>query len=211
MIRNSKANQLLSQAKGSHSSTYLTLMSIVQGVTFSFLIFYIISYFERFDFYCRLFSFIALVIISLTWNEYVMGVITFVWIPDLIDAFIPFLLGACEIFIIRSICETKLRFISLSVFSFISLIAFSNMCFKAKKEKGNIEIYNTLKNHIKFSWIILICASVLYLIFWLFLVIFEECSYLPDIFIWIAILIIVVYVIRTFAYWNAFIRYACNK
>jgi hypothetical protein len=78
---------LYARLMGLHESSYLTLLSIVQGVATGFLATSIPSKLGL-NAECVLFM-ATFGFIVLMWNEYVMGVAALKWIPTLADAIIP--------------------------------------------------------------------------------------------------------------------------
>lgn len=204
-----RSEQLLNYAKGSHTSTYLTLISIVQGVAFSFLSFFVSTHYNDFNFVGWLLSLITLIVIVMTWNEYVMAVISFLWIPDFLDALIPFILGASEIFIVQSLSnEPEIWFLAMAVFSFFGFIAFANMYVKAKKEQtDNHATFEALGRYVIISILYPIVAVGVFMAFWLIVRMFSPSRLLFEILSVLSALSVAGFLIRVWLYWKAFVSY----
>lgn len=89
---------LLSQLKGSFTSIYLTILSIIQAVALGELARVVADGYLRFtpvQWALVLLTFLILIII---WNHVTTDAMTWVWIPDWRDSVIPFLLGAFELY-----------------------------------------------------------------------------------------------------------------
>lgn len=89
---------LLSQLKGSFTSIYLTILSIVQAVALGELARVVADSYSQFtpvQWALVLLTFSILIII---WNHMITDAMTWVWIPDWRDSVIPFLLGAFELY-----------------------------------------------------------------------------------------------------------------
>ena len=77
----------LNRVRETFGSFYLTLISIIQGFAFGYLVVFVFSEdkYKNFGFTAWLLSFIVLGIIIGTWDEYAIGVMLFVWIPNIIE------------------------------------------------------------------------------------------------------------------------------
>lgn len=96
--RTNELGPLLSQLKGSFTSIYLTILSIVQAVALGELARAVADDYHQFtpvQWALVLLTFLILIII---WNHVTTDAMTWVWIPDWRDSVIPFLLGAFELY-----------------------------------------------------------------------------------------------------------------
>src|SRR4029453_18201919 len=89
---------LLSRLTGSFTPIYLTILSIIQAVALAELAKVVADGYAQFtpvQWALVLLTFLILIII---WNHVTTDAIAWVWIPDLRDSLIPFLLGAFELY-----------------------------------------------------------------------------------------------------------------
>lgn len=112
----------------SHGSSYLSLMSIVQGVAFGFLALQVYQNFRNYGLVAWILTITTFLLIILTWNEYIIGITIFKWVPNLIDASIPFLFSTSEIWLAATIKEKYQEwYLAFFIFCIVALIAFCNM------------------------------------------------------------------------------------
>jgi len=84
--------------KGQFAPAYLTLTSIIQGVALSTLVMRVESNNAQFDATNWLLTVATFVAFLAVWNEYLMQVLMFVWVPTLLDSLVPFAFLASELF-----------------------------------------------------------------------------------------------------------------
>ncbi|MGZ3584237.1 MAG: hypothetical protein ACXVCT_15945 [Ktedonobacterales bacterium] len=89
---------LLSQLKGSFTSIYLTVLSIIQAVALGELARVVADDYPRFTLVQWALVLLTFLILIIIWNHVTTDAMTWVWIPDLRDSVIPFLLGAFELY-----------------------------------------------------------------------------------------------------------------
>jgi len=93
------APEMISQRlKGQLAPAYLTLTSIIQGVAFAFLAARVESTYTQFDTTDWLLTIATFVSFLTLWNEYLMQVLMYVWVPTLVDSLVPFAFLASELF-----------------------------------------------------------------------------------------------------------------
>jgi hypothetical protein len=93
------APEIISQRlKGQLTPAYLTLTSIIQGVALAFLAARVEATYAKFDTANWLLTSATFVGFLTLWNEYLMQVLTFVWVPTLVDSLVPFAFLAGELF-----------------------------------------------------------------------------------------------------------------
>lgn len=93
------APEIISQRlKGQLSPAYLTLTSIIQGVAFAFLATRVEGTYAQFDATDWLLTGTTFVGFLTLWNEYLMQILMFVWMPTLVDSLVPFAFLATELF-----------------------------------------------------------------------------------------------------------------
>jgi hypothetical protein len=90
--------QVSKRLKDQFTPAYLTLTSIIQGVALSALVVRVESQYPQFtatDWLLAIATFLAILAV---WNEYVMLVLAYVWVPTLLDSALPFAFLAGELF-----------------------------------------------------------------------------------------------------------------
>ena len=93
------APEIISQRlKGQLAPAYLTLTSIIQGVAFAFLATRVEATYAGFDTTDWLLTTATFVGFLTLWNEYLMQILMFVWVPTLVDSLVPFAFLASELF-----------------------------------------------------------------------------------------------------------------
>lgn len=93
------APEMLSQRlKGQFAPAYLTLTSIIQGVALSVLAARVEATYAQFDATDWLLTIATFLGFLEVWNEYLMQVLAFVWVPTLLDSLVPFAFLAGELF-----------------------------------------------------------------------------------------------------------------
>jgi hypothetical protein len=91
--------EIISQRlKGQLAPAYLTLTSIIQGVAFAFLAARVEATYTQFDTTDWLLTIATFVSFLTLWNEYLMQVLMYVWVPTLVDSLVPFAFLASELF-----------------------------------------------------------------------------------------------------------------
>lgn len=134
-----QATALLRDLRESFSPTYLTLISIVEGVLLG-LVFELISEgrppISLHDPGVLIVIGNVLVII-LVWNEYRMGASMFRWVPSLLDAIIPFTVGVIQAALILAVSAPRVWLGSLAAFYLAGIAAFENMYRRSAAEERN--------------------------------------------------------------------------
>jgi len=200
---------LVARAREAHASTYLTLMSIVQSVTFGFLAFFVGRHAPDFSIVEWLLAVVTFCTIVVTWNEYVMGTICFRWVPDVLDAFIPFILAALEVMAIHRISDNPGPwFLAMGLFSLGALVAFTNMYVKAKREgQVNAAPLSALGKHaIGGPIYAIVCAGTTFSC-WI-VSCFVTSTSLSILIAFVAVFLMSGFLVRTWLYWRTFIAFA---
>lgn len=91
--------EIISQRlKGQLAPAYLTLTSIIQGVALGFLAVRVEATYAQFDTTNWLLTITTFVGFLTLWNEYLMQILLYVWVPTLVDSLVPFAFLAGELF-----------------------------------------------------------------------------------------------------------------
>jgi len=134
-----QARALLLDLRDSFAPSYLTLISIIEGVLLG-LMFQLLSEGRpvlRFGHPAIVLVFNNVIIIALVWNEYRMGSSMFRWVPSLLDAIIPFSVGGLQAALILSVSHPLAWLGWLATFYLTGGIAFENMYRRSAEEERN--------------------------------------------------------------------------
>lgn len=137
--RREQADALLRDLRESFSPTYLTLISIIEGVLLG-LMFELLSEgrpaLRLLDPATLLVVNNALIIV-LVWNEYRMGACMFRWVPSIVDAVIPFGIGGIQAALILTVSDAAIWLAWLTAFYAGGVVAFENMYRRSEAEGRN--------------------------------------------------------------------------
>lgn len=163
--RDESLDSVIIRIKGSFASVYLSLTSIIQAAVFAYLIFILDTHFSELHFSNIIPLICSFLLIVITWNEYMMGATAFVWIPRLIDSFIPFILGIFELLVCRfAVTSSTSWFFFVSVFGLIAALAYSNMYRSAKQHAENKIVFELLHRMPQITLIWTLCHSFVFLV-----------------------------------------------
>jgi hypothetical protein len=134
-----QASALLHDLRESFAPSYLTLVSIIEGVFLGLTIELIATDYIVLDLsdpaILRVVNNVLL--IALVWNEYRMGSSMFRWVPSLPDATIPFLLGGFQAALLLTVARPLSWLAWLAAFYAAALVAYGNMYYRAGQEERN--------------------------------------------------------------------------
>lgn len=122
-------------------SLYLTSMSVIQGVALGSLIWNVFTPLKEEVMAVPLWvnTLITFGMILGVWYEYSWFVIMFRWTPTIIDAFIPYLLGASQAGLTFTINQPKMWLILFLPFSFFAFLAFANTYYQTREDLFKVE------------------------------------------------------------------------
>lgn len=194
----------LAKIKAIHSSSYLTLMSITQGVALSFLAFNFFHKIPNLSLLDSIFFATTFLVIVAVWHEYFIAITVLTWIPGMLDSFIPFILAICQIAVIENITTTADKwYLSMAVCCFTGFVAFLNMYIKSANISENQGI---LINIGKLKHVSIFYPGMAALTFLWFS--YEKCVFHTYTLPLFSLLILIGYYIRTIFYWRAILRLA---
>jgi hypothetical protein len=203
---------LLLFLRTSFSSQYLTLTSIIQGVALAYLIVVVDEEMAQFGAAQWLFVVAAFLAIVSAWHEYMTAVTIFVWVPRFWDALIPFLLGASELMLIRSLRRPgglEWSFVALGVAALAALLAFLNMYRSAAAEEDlNRDLLVRLRSYRRVNLGFVIAASVLFFSFAAVVAINGGSTTLDVGLSAGALGLVLIFLARGYFYWNRVVRIA---
>lgn len=127
------ASQLTDRVESAFREVYLTLISIIQGVTFGFLA---ASAFSdptpnRDQWIAYAICLIAIVVV---WQEYMVGATAFTWTPTVLDSVVPFGIGILEFLLVASARQGVGAFLaSFTAYFGAGMLAYGNWLFHARR------------------------------------------------------------------------------
>src|SRR5262249_35016878 len=92
--------------KQSYSPTYLTILSIIQGVATGNLASVVAAGHEHFTVVQWLLTLNSFVVLIIIWNVFSVQSVLWGWIPDVRDGAVPFVVGALELFLNNAIAAS---------------------------------------------------------------------------------------------------------
>ena len=160
--------RLLSRIEKSFPVAYLTLVSIIQGVAFAFLVQQWPQQGHPFQPYQWVLFFTTAGFIALGWQEYLIGATMFAWVPTIIDALVPFGLALMEAIVAASIGVSLSRYIAACMaLAACALVAYRYYYFQAGKGLGdssaNFHLFRPLQRS---ALMILFLSCPYYLLLW---------------------------------------------
>jgi hypothetical protein len=110
--------------RGAFGSTYLTLMSVMQGVALAALAARVAETSGSFDVGDWVLTLNTFVVFVVVWNEYLVAALAFAWIPSFLDSLLPFSLLAAELFLAHFIVhDLRAWLLAMGAASLVSLVA----------------------------------------------------------------------------------------
>jgi hypothetical protein len=194
--------------KDDFTSTYLTLVSIVQGVVLSTLVVNVTT--SARDHHLALpvilegvNSFLMIVIL---WNEYMMGSNAFEWVPAIFDSIVPFALAITELFIVNSIGDAKAWLLFMGLAWFAGMFAFVNSYVRAYFEPENINhgILGALGWHIPFSLVYCLVGVSVHVVLGLVVGLHADWAVVA---LSLSTAILLTFLVRAAFYWHAVVTY----
>lgn len=134
-----QARALLHDLRESFAPSYLTLISIIEGVLLG-LTFELISEGRpvlRWGDPSALMVLNDVVLIALVWNEYRMGSSMYRWVPSLPDAVIPFVIGGLQAALLLTPDAPRAWLGLLATFYLVVALAYENMYRRSAEEARN--------------------------------------------------------------------------
>jgi hypothetical protein len=130
--------RLVATVRGYFSTTYLTLITIIQGAALGYLVIVVDARAKSFQTADWILAGTTFLFIVAAWNEYMMGATAFSWIPRLRDSLVPFSLGAAELASVRGLGSNLAGWLfSAAAVGIVAFFAFENMYRSAAKDGGN--------------------------------------------------------------------------
>ncbi|MGZ3638516.1 MAG: hypothetical protein ACXVCX_11840 [Ktedonobacterales bacterium] len=137
--------------KGMFAPAYLTLISIIQGVALATFAPLVEAGYPRFDAVAWALVGVTLITYVAIWNEYVQAIATYVWLPNLTDAVVPFGIAMFELlmghFAVLGVAGLRGYLLVQAVTFFAGAGAFLQLAVRAgspRAEADNRDVHHTL-------------------------------------------------------------------
>lgn len=160
-----QARALLHDLRESFAPSYLTLISIIEGVLLG-LTFELISEGRpvlRLGDPSALMVLNDVLLIAMVWNEYRMGSSMYRWVPSLPDAVIPFVMGGLQAALLLTPEAPRVWLALLGLFYLVAVPAYENMYRRAAEEARNEFVVRWNRSFRRFNPIACVSGSV---VFW---------------------------------------------
>jgi hypothetical protein len=140
--------------KGIFVPAYLTLISIIQGVALATIAGQVEAGYPRFDVVAWILVGVTLLTYVAVWNEYVQAIATYVWLPNLTDAVVPFVIAVLELFLghfaVLGVAGLQGFVLVQAVTFFAGAGAFMQLAVRAgspRAEADNRDVHHILDRH----------------------------------------------------------------
>jgi hypothetical protein len=135
--------QLHGRLKESFGPTYLTAVSVIQGVALADLGASVLLGYRAFTLIHWLLVALTFLLLILIWNAYTSQSTLWSWLPDLRDALIPFVFGALELVVNRAILFSLGGWLAgVALLSGLAAVASWYSGWRAREEPENQELLN---------------------------------------------------------------------
>ncbi len=133
--------------KDSFTPTYLTVLSVIQGVALADLALVVVAGYKQFTIVQWLLVVLTFATLITTWNQYIMQSTLWEWVPDIRDAAIPFTFGALELFLNHTIILSLSAWLFvLAVLAGLAVLATWYTGRRASKEAENAKMLSLFRS-----------------------------------------------------------------
>jgi hypothetical protein len=194
---------------GSFTPIYLTILSIIQAVALAELAKVVADSYTHFTPVQWALVVLTFLILIIIWNHVTTDAIAWVWIPDLRDSVIPFLLGAFELFQAHALVAGPGPWLfGMVVGAVLAVLEFFHVGRKVRLETDDPEALRLFRRR---SWSDLV-QGVVGMILFLALGVVSVATGGVGAFPWVAVLLtglwLGAYLLRTTLYWHALVALA---
>lgn len=138
--------QLHRRLKDSFGPTYLTAVSVIQGVALADLGAAVLIGYRGFSLTHWLLVALTFLLLIVIWNAYTSQSTLWSWLPDFRDAIIPFVFGALELVVNRAILLSLGGwFAGVALLSGLAAVASWYSGWRAREEPENAELLNFIR------------------------------------------------------------------
>jgi len=195
--------------KDQFAPAYLTLTSIIQGVALTTLVTRVEATYVQFDATDWLLTAATFVLFLVVWQEYLMQVLAFVWVPLLLDALVPFTFLACELFLAHFVYHDPRNWLLMLGLTCVAGAAAQLVTAAQSRTlvEENRDIAQTLARHGRYRAVFVGVIIVLSLGLWAL----YDVLHLGQVRLAVALVSLMVvgaFVLSTIPYWNQVLAYA---
>ena len=131
--------------KESYGPTYLTILSMIQSVSLGDLSFVVASHHQQFSLVQWILTLNAFCVLIIIWNVFSVQSVLWIWIPDVRDGMVPFVVGALELFLNYAITATLSTWlIALSLIGIAGAAGTWHIHWRSSREPDNRELLSRL-------------------------------------------------------------------
>jgi hypothetical protein len=135
--------------KESYGPTYLTILSMIQSVSLGDLSFVVASHHQYFTLVQWILTLNAFCVLIIIWNVFSVQSVLWIWIPDVRDGMVPFVVGALELFLNYAITASLSTWlIALSLIGIAGAAGTWHIRWRSSREPDNLELLSRLDGHI---------------------------------------------------------------
>ena len=151
--------------KDSFAPTYLTVLSVIQGVALADLASVVVAGYQQFTIVQWLLVVFTFVVLIIIWNQYAMQSSAVYWVPDFRDAAFPFLFGALELLLNHTIrLSVSAWLVVLAVIMSLGVLASWYSEVRAKEEDENAQLMSLLNRGLRLGMLYTLGISLLFLL-----------------------------------------------
>jgi hypothetical protein len=151
--------------KQSYGPTYLTILSIIQGVALGDLASVVASGHYHFSLVQWLLTLNAFGVLIIVWNVFSVQSVLWNWIPDVRDGAVPFVVGALELFLNQAVAVSLSTWLfALAMIGIAGAAGTWHIRWRSSHEPENLELLDWLDGHIYVYAGYLLASSVLLLV-----------------------------------------------
>jgi hypothetical protein len=151
--------------KDSFAPTYLTALSVIQGVALADLGAVVVAGYQQFTIVQWLLVVCTFLVLIIIWNQYAMQSSAVYWVPDFRDAAFPFMFGALELLLNHTIrLSLSAWFVVLAVLMSWGALATWYSVVRAKEEDENAQLLSLLNRQTRLGMLYTLGISLLFLL-----------------------------------------------
>ncbi len=148
--------------KQSYGPTYLTVLSMIQGVALGDLASVVASGHQRFTLVQWALTLNTFGVLIIVWNVFNVQSALWIWIPDVRDGAVPFVVGALELYLNQAITMSQSTWLfALALIGITGAVGTWHIWWRSSHERENFELLDRLHGHIRMYACYLLVGSAL--------------------------------------------------
>lgn len=150
---------------GSFGPTYLTALSVIQGVALASLASVVVSGYQQFTIVQWILVVISFGGLIAIWNQYISVSLLWDWIPDIRDTIFPFLIGAGELALNQTIAlNLSAWLLVLASLNGVGALGLWNSMVRIKEEEENARLMSLVDKWIRWQLVYNLVGTVIALL-----------------------------------------------